>query len=435
MLDKLKNGLRQAIEKITGAGYVDKDKVEELIRDLQRALLASDVDVKLVFELSETIRKRALEEKPKRGITLKEHVITVVYEELTNILGKEVSVSIKPGKILLIGLFGSGKTTSVVKLANLYRKRGLKPAVISCDTYRPAAMEQLEQLASQTNIPCFAPKDIKDQKTIATIGLEKFKKYDIIIFDSSGRDALDEKLATELKELSRVIEPNEILLTLPSDLGQAAGVQASEFNKLVGITGIIVTKLDATAKGGGALTSAKVTNAPVKFIGTGEKIDDFEVYDPRRFVARLIGFGDLETLLEKVKEVAKPELAEKIISEKFDLNDFCEQIETMQKTGPIDKILDMIGLSKLAKNVPNLDVQEKKMEKWKHIVKSMTLEERSNPEIINASRITRIAKGSGSKEEDVRELLASYKKIKKMIKMVKPGKVKDFTKLFKGFKI
>ncbi|MBU5678497.1 MAG: signal recognition particle receptor subunit alpha [Candidatus Aenigmatarchaeota archaeon] len=433
MLEKLKEGLRKAIDKLRGT--VDKSKIDEMIIEIQRALLASDVDVNLVFQLSEKIRKRALEEKPKEGLTLKEHTIYVVFEELANILGKEAKIKLEKGRIMLVGLFGSGKTTTAVKLANFYRKKGMSVAVTSCDTYRPAAMEQLEQLAKKANISCFLLKEEKDPRRIATIALEELKKYDIIIFDTAGRDALDEELAKELVDLANIIKPIEILLVVPADLGQVAGIQAQEFNKLVGITGIIVTKLDSTAKGGGALTSARFTDSTVKFITVGEKIDDIELYDSKRFVSRLLGFGDMETLMEKVKEVAKPEIAEKIIKEDFDLEDFCAQIEMMQKTGPIDKILEMLGLRiPQSKNI-DLNIQEKKMEKWKHIVKSMTIEERKNPEIIDNSRVRRIARGSGVKEEDVRELLSTYKNMKKMMKVMKKPLLRGGLDIFKKFKL
>lgn len=440
VLEKMKSGLRKIVEKIQGASKIDKEKVEEILRDLQRTLLEADVDVDLVFELSETIRKRAIKEKPKPGLTMKEHVIHAIYDELVKILGEEKKIEIKPGRILLIGLFGSGKTTTVAKLARFYQKRGFKVAIVGCDTFRPAAAEQIEQLAKNINAPYYINKEEKDAAKVAQEGLEKFHDYDVLIFDSSGRDALDEELANELKRLEKVIKPDEVLLVVPADIGQVAGEQASEFNKLVGITGIIVTKLDATAKGGGALTSAKVAGAPVKFITVGEKVDDLEIYDPRRFVSRLIGFGDLESLLEKVKEASKPEIAEKFIKEEFDLNDFVEQIKSVQKVGTMDKILDMLGLSlPLAKKVSPemLSVQEEKMKKWPHILNSMTPEERANPEIINASRIRRIARGSGTSEADVRELLASYKKVKKMMKLIKPGRMKSMrhlAKLFSGFR-
>lgn len=438
VLEKMKTGLRKIVEKITGAGKIDKEVLEEIIRDLQRTLLEADVDVELVFELSERIRKRALEEKPKPGLTLKEHVVQVLYEELVNILGEEAKEEITPGRILLVGLFGSGKTTTVAKLAYFYKKCGFKVGIVGCDTFRPAAPEQVEQLAKSINVPYYINKEEKNAATVAREGLEKFKDYDVVIFDSSGRDALDEELARELKELASVIEPDEVLLVVPADIGQAAGPQASEFKKLVGITGIIVTKLDATAKGGGALTSAKIAEAPVKFITVGEKVDDLEIYDPKRFVSRLIGFGDLETLLEKVKEVAKPEIAEKFVKEEFDLNDFVEQVESVQKVGTMDKILDMLGFSlPLSKKISPemLNVQEEKMKKWRHILNSMTPEERAKPEIINASRIRRIAKGSGTSESDVRELVASYKKVKKMMKMVKPEKLKNPKQLMRLLKL
>ena len=268
-------------------------------------------------------------------------------------------------------------------------------------------------------------------------GLEKFSNRDIIIVDSSGRDALDSEMINEIKLIEKELKPDEIILVIPADIGQAAMEQTKAFKQALNITSVIVTKLDATAKGGGALTACAASGAKIKFITVGERLDDIEQYNPKRFVARLIGFGDLETLLEKVKEITKPELAEKIITEHFDLNDFCEQIDGMQKIGPMEKILDMIGLptTKIPKDV--LNVQESKMKKWKHILKSMTKQERSDPEIINSSRIKRIAKGSGSSEADVIELITSYKKVKKMIKLFKPSKlkgVKGFDKLLKGFK-
>ncbi|MCD6092449.1 MAG: signal recognition particle protein [Candidatus Aenigmarchaeota archaeon] len=438
MLEKLSSGLRSCIERLTRTTLVDKEVVDEMLRDIQRTLLSGDVDVKLVFELCEKIRKRAFEQIPK-GLTRKEHVIKILYEEITNIMGKEPEIGM-PKRILLVGLFGSGKTTVAAKLARFYQKKGLKPLLVCCDTFRPAAYEQLEQLAKKINVPFYGDEKIKEPHKI--INQCNLKNYDIVIVDSSGRDALNNDMIKEIKDISNALNPDEKILVIPADIGQAASQQARAFQDALNITGVIVTKLDATAKGGGALTACAASGATVKFIGTGEKLGDLEVYDPKRFVSRLMGFGDLESLLEKAKEVVKPDIAEKIIGEKFDMNDFCEQIESMQKVGTMDKILDMMGLSgaKIPKDV--LGVQEEKMKKWKHIVNSMTKQERSEPDIINASRIARIARGSGSSEADVRELVASYKKVRKMIRMLKPGKfrglklgMKGFEKLLKNFRM
>ncbi|MEM5778413.1 MAG: signal recognition particle receptor subunit alpha [Candidatus Aenigmatarchaeota archaeon] len=330
-------------------------------------------------------------------------------------------------------------TTSIGKLARFYQKRGLRPALIGCDVHRPAAMDQLIQLASQINVPCYAPKDITDPIEISKNGIEKFKKYDILIFDASGRSSLDNELAEELKKLANFIKPDEVLLTIPADLGQAAGEQAEGFKKLVGITGIFLTKMDGTARGGGAITSCAVTGAPIKFIGTGEKIDTIEVFDPERFISRLIGFGDIQGLLEKAKEAEiKPETAEKIIEGKFTMNEFLEQLQSMKKMGSLKNLMNMIpGLPiKISKEL-DLDKQEEKMKKWSIIIQSMTKEERENPNIIDASRIKRIAKGSGVSEAEVRDLLKYYEQTKKIVKMfsggMKRGLFSKFAKRFKGF--
>lgn len=441
MLEKLKNGLREAIDKITKAGYVDKDAVEELIRDLQRTFLATDVDVKLLSELSKRIRNRALKEKPAPGMTIREHVIKAVYEELVRFVGEE-KPEIKLGKqrILLIGLFGAGKTSSASKLARFYQRKGLKPAMIACDVHRPAAPLQLKQLGDKIGVPVYTSES-NDPIKILYEGLEQFRNKDVIIVDSAGRDAIDKELAEELKKLAAAYQPDETLLVVPADIGQAAGKQAREFQRLVGITGIVITKLDATAKGGGAIATCSATGAKIKFITVGETSDDLEEYNPERFIARLIGFPDLQSLLEKAKSVIDEKKAKRMIKGEFDLEDFCSQLEGMQSLG-FSQILDSIGLGKLAaklgKKLPGgLDAQQDKMKKWKHIINSMTPEERTKPEIINSSRIRRIAKGSGTSEAEVRELLSNYNKVKKMLRKVSPAKLKrgGLGGIFKGFGI
>ncbi|MEM7820275.1 MAG: signal recognition particle receptor subunit alpha [Candidatus Aenigmatarchaeota archaeon] len=440
MLEKLSEGLRSALRKITGAGYVDKGTLDELVRDIQRTLISGDVDVKMVFALTETIKKRALTEKPPAGMSAREHVVRIVYEELVKFVGKKPEILLKPHKVLFVGLYGSGKTTSIGKLARFYQKKGLKVALVGCDVHRPAAMTQLEQIASQIGVPVFAPKDVKDPYKVALAGIEQFgKKYDVLIFDASGRSALDPELAEELKKLGEIIKADEVLLTIPADLGQAAGPQAKAFKELVGITGIFLTKMDATARGGGAITACAVTGAPVKFIGIGEKLEAIEIFDPERFISRLIGFGDLQSLLEKVKEAEfKPEAAKAMMEGKFTMGDFYEQIKAMQKMGPLKSVLESMpgmGMMKLPKEF-DPSVMEGKMKKWKYMIESMTKAEKADPDIIDSSRIKRIAKGSGTTEADVRELLKYYTQIKKMTKMLTGGGMKRglFATLAKRFR-
>jgi signal recognition particle subunit SRP54 len=427
MLEKLASGLRAALQKISRAGYIDKNVVDELVRDLQRTLLAGDVDVKLVFSLTEKIKERAFGEKPPAGMSPKEHIVRIVYDELVKFVGEKPKILLKPHRIMFIGTHGSGKTTSIGKIARFYQRKGLKPALIGCDVHRPAAMTQLEQIAEQVGVPVYAPANIKNTAAIINAGIDRFaKKYDILIFDAAGRSALDPELAAELRELGRLIKPDEVLLTIPADLGQAAGEQARAFKELVGITGVFLTKLDATARGGGAITACAVTGAPVKFIGTGEKLTALEIFDPARFISRLIGFGDLQSLLERAKEAVKPEAAKAIITGKFTMGEFYEQIKAMQRMGPLKSMLEMIpgiGALKLPKGL-DIAKQEAKMRRWKYIIESMTMEERADPAILNASRITRIAKGSGTSEADVRELLKYYAQTKKMIRMVAGGGLK-----------
>ncbi len=439
MLENLGKNFSSLIKRIISAPSVDKKVVEEILSELKRILIEADVDLNLINGLIDGIRKKCFEEKIPAGLTLREYVLKLIYEELVNLLGKEPSSLIGKKRIMLIGLYGSGKTTATVKLAKYLQKQGLKVCVLALDYHRPAAVDQLIQLASTINVPVYWDKERNPYKG-AKDGLERFKSYDCILVDTAGRSALDEELAEELKKLAEIIKPDEVLLTIPADMGKTAGLQAKEFNKLVGITGVVITKMDGTAKGGGALSACAATGAKVKFIGTGEKIEDLEEYNPKRFVSRLLGLGDLQTLLEKAKEVEiKPEKAEKIVEGKFTLEDFYEQIESLSKLGPLSKIASMLpGLSMM--KLPDLEKQEEKLKHFKYIIQSMTKEERENPNIINSSRIKRIAKGSGRPESEVRELLEQYNAMKKMmrslggLKGLQRGALKQLAKQL-GFKL
>jgi len=433
MIKGLGEKLSGLVRSILGKSIVDKKAVEESLKELKKILIASDVDLTLVNELIKNVEKKVLKEKTPAGLTLREHLIKTIYDELVKILGKEFE-EVKGRKIMLVGLFGSGKTTCAGKLGYYFKKKGKKVALVCLDYHRPAAPEQLKQIAEKIQVKYFIDES-KNPFEAAKVSVGKLSNYDVIIFDTAGRNALDKELADELKKLGKIIKPDEVLLVIPADIGKVAKKQAEEFNKLVGITGVIVTKLDGTAKGGGALSACSVTGAKVKFIGVGEKIEDLEIYDPKRFVSRLLGFGDLQTLLEKAKEAdIKKEKVEKIVRGEFSLQDFMEQIESLSKMGPLTKIISLIpGLGgALPKDL--IEMQEEKMKKWKVIIQSMTLEERENPEIINASRIRRIARGSGTKEEEVRELLAQYKKMKKLLKMVGGLRGKDLSALNKLLK-
>jgi signal recognition particle subunit SRP54 len=447
VLDKLGESLKNTLQKIARSIFVDEKLIDELVKDIQRALLSADVNVKLVLELSKNIKKRALEEKPPKTIPLREHVVKVVYEELVKFLGEEkAEIKIekkKPFKIMMVGLFGSGKTTTIGKLAKYYIKRGYKVAALGLDVHRPAAPEQLSQICKKINIPCFIDKKEKNPIKIYEEYESEFKKYDLLIIDTAGRDALSKDLIKEISDLNKKIKPHENLLILSADIGQAAKEQAEKFHESCGITGIIITKLDGTAKGGGSLSAAAVTNAKVKFIGVGETVDDIETFNPKGFVGRLLGMGDLEALLEKSKgaisEEQAKDLGKKLLKGEFNLLDLYEQMESMSKMGPLSKIFDMIpgmGSIKIPKEM--LNVQEDKLKKWKFMLQSMTKQELEDPDIIDGKRVERIAKGSGTSIHEVRELLKQYKQSKKLMKMMKgkdPEKMmKRFGKI-KGFKI
>ncbi|MEM2527633.1 MAG: signal recognition particle protein Srp54 [Candidatus Bathyarchaeia archaeon] len=423
VLEKLGASLYESLKKILGASTIDENIVRELIRDLQRALLQADVNVRLVLDLSKRIEERALREKVPPGIPRKEHIVKVVYEEIVRLLGeKPAPLNITPGKrniFMLVGIQGSGKTTTAAKLARYLQKRGFKTALICADTFRAGALAQLSQLAAQINVPIYGDEGEKNPVKIALEGLKRFEKYDAVIVDTAGRHKDEKSLIEEMKMLQEAIKPDEVIMVIDGTIGQQAAAQARAFHEATPLGSIIVAKLDGSARGGGALSAVAATGAPIKFIGTGEKIDDLEVFDPPRFVGRLLGMGDLRSLIEKVRE-AELKIPEKrvkaILSGKFTLSDMYEQFEALKSMGPFGRILKM--LPGLGYELPDdmVNVAEERLEKWRVIIQSMTPEERENPQIINASRIRRIARGSGTSEKDVKELLKQYMLMRKMIK-------------------
>ncbi len=434
-LERLGSSLHEALKKIFKASVVDEAAVKELVRNIQRALLQADVNVKLVLNISKRMEDRALKESVPPGISRREHVVKVVYEELTRFLGeKPVPIRVEPEKktvIMLVGIQGSGKTTAAAKLARYFQKRGLKPALICTDTYRPGAYAQLQQLANRINIPLYGDPKAKNPVKLALAGLKQFSNRDLIIIDTAGRHKEEQKLIKEMKTLEKKLEPDETMLVIDGTIGQQAIVQAKAFNEATPVGSILVTKLDGSARGGGALSAVAATGAPIKFISTGEKIQDIESFIPSRFVGRLLGMGDLETLLEKVHEaeIKVPEKkAKAILSGKFSLTDMYEQFEAVKGMGPFRKLLKMIpGMSY---NVPEemLEMAEDRLEKWRVIIQSMTPREKENPKILNASRIRRVAKGSGTSEKEVKELLKQYSMMRRMLKTLRRKKKLPFLK-------
>ena len=429
MLEKLGEVLRKATDKIVNAIFLDKNLVDSVIRDLQRALIEADVNILLVKELSDKIRKSALDERIK-GIEKKEHIIKLLHDELAAILGEHKQLKLKKGKkeqnrIMFLGLYGAGKTTSVARLGNYFSKRGNKVALVGLDTHRLAAPEQLQQLAEKSKLPYFIDIEGKNPIKLWKKYEKELKKYNVVLIDTAGRHTLDKSLINEIKILEKEIKPTETILVMPADIGQAAKKQSQEFKEAVDISGVIITRMDSTARGGGALTACAEVKAPVYFITTGEKINDIEEFNPKSFLSRLLGMGDLETLIEKIRSVTDEtkslKIQEKIQEGKISLEDVIEQVKSMNSLGGFEKIKSMIpGFAKIEKKIPEnlLENQEAKISKWEHIIKSMTPEEKENPEILEkqTSRISRIAKGAGVHNTDVRSLLKQYKLLKDMIK-------------------
>ncbi len=432
VLDTLGRALHGALQKLTRAKHVDEQAIKELVRDIQRALLQADVNVQMVLELTKRIEKRALEEKLPLGATRKEHIIRIVYRELSTLMGRPMPFQLKPGQtttLLMVGLQGSGKTTSVAKLATYFKKRGFRVGVVCADTFRPGAYEQLSQLGQQVGIEVLGDPKAKNSIKLAKEGVERFGKgrFELIIVDSAGRHRKEEALMEEMRQIAKVVSPDEIMLVVDGTIGQQARDQAAAFKATTDIGSILVTKLDGTAKGGGALSAVAATGAPIKFIGVGEHIDDLEPFVPERFVARLLGMGDIETLLKRIEEAAraeevKPADMRAIMAGKLTLRDVYEQLEMIGKMGPLKKLMQMIPGVGVALPDEQMRVGEEKLKRFKVIMQSMTPQELEDPKLLNVSRIRRVARGSGTSEADVRELLKQYELMRKFIKTMVKGR-------------
>ncbi|MGC8600115.1 MAG: signal recognition particle receptor subunit alpha [Nitrososphaeria archaeon] len=421
MLEELKEGLKNAFDKLLRGG-VDEKAIKEFILDLQRTLIKADVNAKVVFEFTKKVEERLRNSSELPGISFKELAIKIVYEEMAQLLGGDYKLQLKAKNvIMLVGIQGSGKTTFSVKLGNYLKQRGYSVGIIEADVYRPGAFEQVSQLAEKVGLNVYGSKDEKDPRKIVENGLKSFSDKSVVIIDTAGRHKNEQELMKEVKELYSEFNPTLTLLVIDATIGQQAYYQAKAFAETVSVGGIVITKLDGTAKGGGALAAAAATGAKVYFISTGERIDEIEEFNPKRFVGRLIGLGDLEGLLERVKNAeikVSKEQTKKIMSGRFTLEDFLQQIEQMEKLGPMEKIVEMLPLPVKVdkKEIEKAKVQTKR---WKAIILSMTPEERINPRLLNGTRIKRIAIGSGTSEKDVKDLLEAFEKGKMFIKGAK----------------
>ena len=430
----LGKSLRALINKITNAPVVDEATLKSFIKELQRILIASDVNVKLVFELSKKIEKRASAGEIPKGLTMREHLLKVVYDELVSFMGTSYEPRLDRHKVLLCGLFGSGKTTSAAKVAYFYKKKGMKVGMVGADVERPAAQEQLQQLAEQIGVNYYTIKGEKEAYKVVEDALRN-SKDDILIVDSAGRNAFDGRLAEELSNIIRVLKPDESYLVVSGDIGQIAGKQAEEFNKLTPITGVLVTKMDGSGKGGGALSAVAATGSKIAFIGVGEKMEDLQVYDSERFVGRLLGIPDIQGLMEKVKEISESgemETPEDVTELTVDV--FYQQLKAAKKLGPLDYVFSMMGMSDVPREM--MDQGQDKLKKYESIISSMTKAERKDASLVRKSRgrMERIAKGAGCELEDVRRFLSEFSKMEQMFTRFRKdrGMRKKLEKMMKG---
>jgi signal recognition particle subunit SRP54 len=424
MLGKLSSSLKETIRKIAKAKRIDKRTVDELVRDIQRALIQADVKISLVKELSDRIRERSLKEK--MVLNPREHVIKVVYEELINIIGRGVEVPLEPQKIMMVGLHGAGKTSSCAKLARYFQKKGLKPAVICADVYRPGASDQLRQLCDKIGVPFYdGQSEDRDVMRIVNSGVKEFDKYDIKIIDTAGRHALEAEMIDEIRAIEKSTKPEQRFIVMDASIGQQASVQARAFDDAIGITGIIITKMDGTAKGGGALSAVAETGSGVAFIGTGETVDDFEKFESDGFISRLLGMGDIKALIAMAEESLKTEDVDiDILKGKFTLKDLYKQLEMLKKMGPFKKLMQMLPLGGLGVDINDemSQITEDKLKRFKVMMDSMTDEELIEPKIIGGSRLRRIARGSGTSTAEVNELIKYHRMMQKMMKSLSSGR-------------
>ena len=426
--------MQNAVKKLLGTDIVDEAAIKEFVRDLQRSLIQADVNVRLVLTVTENVQLRALEEKPPPGLDRKNQIVKILYEELDKLLGGDQELKLDRDKltvVVMLGIQGSGKTTTVGKLARLYAKRGFKVGVVAADTFRPGAVTQLKTIAQHVGVEVYSDEKEKDSVKVAEAGRRFFEEggKNLIVIDTAGRHKEEQSLLDEMRRIFSKVKPDLNLLVVDGTIGQQAFNQAAAFHKSSPVGGIVVTKLDGAAKGGGALAAVGATGAKVFFIGTGERVDDLEEFSATRFVGRLLGMGDLKALLDMAKQMegeVDDKRVQRMVTGRLTMDDFLFQFEQVNKMGSLKKILDLIpGVSGNMKS-EDLEKAEKNMKTWKSIIQAMTAEERAAPEKLNAPRVKRIAAGSGRTEKDVRELISRYRQTKSLMKSGKGREMRQF---------
>lgn len=427
VFESLSEKLQNALGKLKGKGKLNEKDVDIAMREVKLALLEADVNYKVVKKFVNDVKERAIGSEVMESLTPGQQVIKIVNEELTSLMGEKESKiefsSTPPTVILLCGLQGAGKTTTAGKLAFNLKKQNKRPLLVACDVYRPAAIRQLEVVGERADVPVFTMGDKNDPVNIAKAGVEHAKKNgnDVVLIDTAGRLHIDDTLMKELENIKVKVNPKEILLVVDAMTGQDAVTVAESFNNKLELSGVILTKLDGDARGGAALSIRSVTNKPIKYVGMGEKLDQLELFYPDRMSSRILGMGDMLSLIEKAQESFDEkkalELEKKIRTQQFTFDDFLDQLEQMQNLGPLDEIIGMIpGMN--SKKLKGIDVDEKELDRIKAIIQSMTISERENPVIIDSSRRKRIANGSGTSVQEVNRLLKQFKETKKMMKRI-----------------
>jgi len=424
-LEGLASGIFTALSRLKGRRQLNEEELKDMLKSLRRALQEADFNVRQTKEITNRLEERMREEEPRPGVTIQTHAMNILYTELVRMLGPAREIRPHGATIMMVGLYGQGKTTTTAKLAEWYRRRhGVRVAVIEADVHRPGAYSQLQQLLEDSSVEVYGEPDEKDAAAIVRRGLAAHSSADVVIVDTAGRHQLDQKLVAELQDMATLMNATERFLVIDAQVGQAAGPVAASFNELVDISGVIVTKLDGTARGGGALSAVATTGAPIVYVGVGEKVSDLERFESDRFISRLLGMGDIRGLIDLAPDDLDEEeamrLTERMMSGRFTLNDMYKQMEMMAKVGTVDRLLSFLpanmfgGMGAMGK--AQKEAMQNNLERYQVIMDSMTNFEKDEPMSLKAERIRRVARGSGVKEKEVRELIAQWNRSRKMMK-------------------